>query len=1051
MINVLSASAGSGKTYNLARKYISIVLGSRDRYAYRHVLAVTFTNKATAEMKARILKELHVLATDTVHSPYYKDFVPGMFPDAAALGAVAERVLHDILHDYSAFSISTIDKFFQQALRAFAKEIGYFASYQVQIDKDALIQETVDRILDGLTEKNADVLEWISDTAAEELEQGHRFDMDKSFAEMGKLLKSTEHASLAGRIGMDDKEAYSKENVRNIRRVCTDIMRSFVLDVKERATAVMDVLNANGLSPEDTFKKWLGAIRKYVALSEKDPLPEPTDTFLRNCNDSDKWFTKAMAKLHLSRVESSLAPVLEHFAALFVDGDGGASARYREYSSAALINGTVQQLGLAREFYSGFDALVKEKNIMNLDDANTILKRIIDGSDIPFVYEKLGVRYEHFLLDEFQDTSEVQWDNFKPLLRESVSHGRENLVVGDVKQSIYRWRGSDWHLLADLPSEFEGDVAHSTLADNYRSLKTIVGFNNGFFLFYARALDSSLGLSGSGSVSDIYSDVVQTPRTGDGQEGYVGISFCSGDDENDSAVLDAVVDSVHKAREAGAQWRDIAILVRGHKDGASVADALVAAEIPIISDDSLHIKSSFFVRQIVSLMSCVDNPEDTVSSYLAQERGLEYTAGYHSLVDLCESLIRCLVADGRGMSGGEELYLQAFMDIVQEWSAVNGNNLSGFLRHWAQLDSKIVSPEDADAVTIMTIHKSKGLQFPYVIFPFAERVGTPRPGADVHWCIPEIEGGKLAAAGGVIYPISISAKLENSCFSESYRQEGIMKAVDDINMAYVAFTRAEKCLHVIATRPKDTVINAIQGGGLPKRFNLAAALYKYVSDNGIYVPDKGSACFGEMYSFGRDGVGEGKSATEQSFPVAYRSVSIGDRLSFGEDNADFFGASEGADPGRSPRLRGIVMHDILSMIDSPAQLRAAVDAAVLNGELTAADGEEAFAELYAKVSAKVASGWFAPEAASVPGVDTSAGMGNEVSVFDTDGALYRPDRVVTAADGSVTVIDYKFGEERPKYMSQVRKYMSLYRRMGCENVRGYLWYVDQDFVREVAA
>lgn len=278
-----------------------------------------------------------------------------------------------------------------------------------------------------------------------------------------------------------------------------------------------------------------------------------------------------------------------------------------------------------------------------------------------------------------------------------------------------------------------------------------------------------------------------------------------------------------------------------------------------------------------------------------------------------------------------------------------------------------------------------------------------------------------------------------------------MKAVDDINMAYVAFTRAEKCLHVIATRPKDTVINAIQGGGLPKRFNLAAALYKYVSDNGIYVPDKGSACFGEMYSFGRDGVDEGKSATEQSFPVAYRSVSIGDRLSFGEDNADFFGASEGADPGRSPRLRGIVMHDILSMIDSPAQLRAAVDAAVLNGELTAADGEEAFAELYAKVSAKVASGWFAPEAASVPGVDTSAGMGNEVSVFDTDGALYRPDRVVTAADGSVTVIDYKFGEERPKYMSQVRKYMSLYRRMGCENVRGYLWYVDQDLVREVAA
>ncbi len=1045
MINVLRASAGSGKTYNLARKYISIVLGSSDRYAYRHVLAVTFTNKATAEMKARILKELHILATDTAHSSYYKDFVPGMFPDAAALGSKAERVLHDILHDYSAFSISTIDKFFQQALRAFAKEIGYFASYQVQIDKDALIQETVDRILDGLTEKNADVLEWISETAAEELEQGHRFDMDKSLAEMGKLLKSTEHASLAGRIGMDDKEAYSKENVRQIRRACTDVMRPFARDFKERAAAVLEELNANGLSPEDTSRGWLGKIREYASISEQDTVERPSDAFLRNCYNPDKWFTKAVAKIHLSRVEPSLAPVLEHFADLFVDGDGAVSERYREYCSAALINGTVQLLGLAREFYNGFDALVKEKNIMSLDDANTILKRIIDGSDIPFVYEKLGVRYEHFLLDEFQDTSGVQWDNFKPLLRESVSHGRENLVVGDIKQSIYRWRGSDWHLLADLPSDFEGDVSLSTLADNYRSLKTIVGFNNDFFPFYAGALDSSLDLSGSGSISDIYSDVVQTPKTGDGQEGCVSVSFCSDDD---SAVLNAMVDSVREAREAGAQWRDIAVLVRGHKDGAAVADALVAAEIPIISDDSLHIKSSFFVRQIVSLMSCVDNPEDTVSSYLAQERGLEYTAGYHSLVDLCESLIRCLIADGRGMSGGEELYLQAFMDIVQEWSSVNGNDLSGFLRHWAQLDSKIVSPEDADAVTIMTIHKSKGLQFPYVIFPFAESIGTPKPGADVHWCIPEIEEGNLGVAGGVIYPISVSSKLQNSCFSESYRQEGIMRAVDDINMAYVAFTRAEKCLHVIATRPKDSVINAIQGGGLPKSFNLAAALYKYVSDKGVMNNE--TARFGTMYSFGVEVADKGESAAEQSFSVSYRSVSIGDRLSFGEDNADFFGTDGDTAPGRSPRLRGIVMHDILSMIDSPAQLRAAVDAAVLNGELTAADGEEAFTELYAKVSDKVACGWFAPEAESAPGAEvSSAGMGNEVSVFDTDGALYRPDRVVTGADGSVTVIDYKFGEERPKYLSQVRKYMSLYRRMGCENVRGYLWYVDQDLVREV--
>lgn len=1038
MIDILKASAGSGKTYNLAKKYISLLLDSADRYAYRHVLAVTFTNKATAEMKARILRELHTLATDTAKSKYYGDFVPSKFTDAQSLRDAAERSLIDILHDYSAFSVSTIDKFFQRALKSFAREIGYYASYQVRIDRDALIQEAVDRMLDALTAQDRAVLDWLSDEASEQLEQGRHFSVERSLYSICAMLKSTEHASLASRLSIDDRETYSKQNVSSVSRACSAVMSAFEREVKAEAAAAMGILSDNGLSPGDTNRGWMRKIEAYADAGPGDRVAAPSDAVIDKCLDPDKWFTKANASRMLPMVEGRLAPVLERLAALFRDSGGGASTRWRDYSTAVIIRGEVHTLGLAREFYDSFDALVKEENVMSLDDSNTLLRRIIDGSDVPFVYEKLGVWYEHFLLDEFQDTSGVQWDNFKPLLHESDDHGRDNLVVGDVKQSIYRWRGSDWGLLLDLPSEFNKESSRvSALADNWRSLRTIVEFNNSFFRFCSSKMDGALGLEGDGSVSGIYADVEQTARTADPQEGHVRVSFC-GEGEDYGDELEAVLDAVRSARESGARWRDIAILVRRHEDGGAVADALVEAGVPVISDDSLTVKSSPAVRRIVSLMSCVDNPDDAVNGYLAKEMGLEYTSGYHSLADLCESLVRLLRSDGRGMSGGDVLYVQSFMDTVQEWSSLHGNNLSEFLRYWEEQNPKTVSPEDADSVTVMTIHKSKGLQFPCVIFPFAEGIGRHQLGTNRHWCRPDVSSGPLAAAGGLIYPVNVSGRLEGTWFEDCWRRERVMMAVDDINLAYVAFTRAEKSLRLIVSRPKDSAVKTLREGSLPGSFDLSHLLYLYCMERGRE--------FGKMYDFTLAGAGGSEEAA--TFGMEWPSVPIGDRLSFGEDNADFF--ADGTPIGRSPRLRGIVLHDILSRIDSSSQLRASVDAAVADGDMSAEDGEEAFRELLPRVLSKVRMGWFGSgDDGAAEGGGGQAPTRNEVSIFDTDGELYRPDRVVTGADGSVTVIDYKFGEQRRKYVSQVRRYMSLYRRMGFPSVKGYLWYVDQDIVQEV--
>ena len=459
MITILKASAGSGKgkTYNLAREYIRLLLTKKDPQAYRHILAVTFTNKATDEMKRRILDELFVLSTKPEESPYFKDFVPAVFPTADDLQKRASGQLGGILHDYSSFAVSTIDKFFQQTLRAFSREIGQFASYQVELDKAALVEESVDRILDGLTEDDRGLLGWLTENVKAGLESGNRFNLEPPLKEMAVNLKSTDHAEAVHRYGIDEDTAYAKDHLKEIQKGCSALADAFVKDVRAAAKAVLDVLAAHGVDPADSNRGFLKALYGFRDLGMHDAVVAPTDSFLDKASDSSKWFAKSKDKYRVE-LEGSLEGPLGAFCALFGD-------RYRQYRTASLIGGQAYTLGIAAELRKAFDEVQKEKNVLSIDDSkafdevqkeknvlsiddsNTILKGIIDGSDAPFVYEKLGVRFEDFLLDEFQDTSTVQWENFRPLLLNSEAGGFDNLVVGDVKQSIYRWRGSDWRLL----------------------------------------------------------------------------------------------------------------------------------------------------------------------------------------------------------------------------------------------------------------------------------------------------------------------------------------------------------------------------------------------------------------------------------------------------------------------------------------------------------------------------------------------------------------------------------------------------------------------------
>lgn len=918
-MKILKASAGSGKTYRLSKAYRDLVLSSQDPFEYRHILAVTFTNKATAEMKKRILKDLN---------------------EDARTNPKAREVLVNILHDYGSFSISTIDKFFQRTLKAFSREIGQFADYQIELDKTALVSEAVDRVLDSLTEESTDLLAWIREGAEISLGNAQKFSPEEKLYQMCTLLKSEEHRRVAEQHSVEDAGQYSKEHLKALRRECRSVISSFEKQVKPYL---------DGYEPGKKIE------RPKVRAFEKLP-SEIQDLFDR---------------------------------------------KYEIYATAHRIDSMIFSLGVAGEFYREYDRMLREKNLLCLDDSNSVLRDIIDGSDAPFVYEKLGVRYRHFLLDEFQDTSNIQWKNFLPLLLESESNGGSNLVVGDVKQCIYRFRDSDWDLLGSQIQKDIPQAVEEPLNGNWRSSRTVVDFNNRFFEFASRRL----------GLSDIYSDVAQTPMKNDPQPGMVQATFCQDQ-------LAAVLGSIEEARKNHARYSDVAVLVRYNKHGSEIASFLIGNGIPVISDDSLKLKSSLTVRRLVSLLNCMENPGDSISRYLSESMGIMLPGSYHSVIDLCESLLRNIRDFDPQTFEGETLFIQAFMDELQAWTDLNGNDLRRFLERWKEKDPTIGSPENTDAVRVITIHKSKGLEYPYVIFPYADKVELYK--SSVHWCyldrFPELNG---------LYPVDLTKESEQTGFSESYAKERFYQLVDNINVLYVALTRACKTLHIIAKEPSKRFREGVEKGKSPDPGNFSELLYQFCGCLDNYVA-------GEAYDFSRMPREEREEVRE--FPASYSSIPLGGRLKPSSDASEFFGEDGAVGPDASARLAGVALHGILSKVNLPEDLRSAVDDAVREGHLSREQGERSYDLLRQAIASQ--PDWF-----------SSCGR-NEVSLFDSRGNEKRPDRVVIQGR-SVKVIDYKFGEFEPQYERQVKGYMNIYRQLGYPEVKGYLWFVRTGEIREI--
>lgn len=893
-IEIFRASAGSGKTFTLTKEYLELLFGSDDIHAYRHILAVTFTNKATEEMKNRILEDLAVLAGRTIYdingkvkkntSPYAEDLKRMRSWNDSRLKEEAEKRLLALMHDYPAFSVSTIDKFFQMTLKAFAKECGKTPSYQVELKKEAVVEESVDRLLDSLyTEESGDkikdaenrtLLEWLSKNVLLKIAGGEKYKSDAYLMEKAKRLINPQREEAFVeycRLHPDfDPEAfYSESALTSLQKSCDDYIAGYeksVMDMTEKllrefkrcGTDVSETKYLTARSKKSLMASFTETYGKLTASGGGDWKFEPnifhgekieplSDSLLKNVSKGVENWYKELPSLPADNQLYGYALAL----CGKLSGD-----EYRRYATVHMIASQIYSIGLTDRIQRNYNQLMADNNILCLDDSNKLLKDIIDGAEAPLVYEKIGVRFNHFLLDEFQDTAGIQWENFKPLVGENTSYGGKSLIVGDEKQSIYRFRDSDWKLLQskvkeDLTAMHRG-VEESSLDSNYRSLSSVVNFNNNFFKAVASIVDLVDYGNEKDAVSSLYTHVWQKvpSKTNMSQHrGMVEISFVSSGGNNDLTRLyqcRRVLDIIEDLRQNhDASLSDIAVLVRENKEGENVANFLTGHGYNVITNDSMNVKSSYVVNQLSLLLGYMDNSYDTVCKFAAQKVVDRYVelhpvecgifAGeltladilppsYTSLIELTEQLF-ALLKEQVPMEQwrGETLYIQSFMDAIKDYVSRNGNCLHGFLKHWNEINPSISSVKTENAIQIVTVHKSKGLAFPYVILPFVENMklyNEKKPSR--RWCPLDEE---IEVAPGVklrgIYDLTMRGGLEDTFFASSYDREVKLMHIDNLNILYVALTRAAKGLHIISACPSRNFFDKFFNKTASETRNLA--------------------------------------------------------------------------------------------------------------------------------------------------------------------------------------------------------------------------------------
>jgi ATP-dependent helicase/nuclease subunit A len=1060
-LTIYSASAGSGKTYKLTGIYISKLFKSR--YYYRKILAVTFTNKATAEMKSRILDNLHKLAVGE-----NSEYLPGLMQTTNKteewLRFEAKDILNSILHDFSRFSVSTIDSFFQRILRAFAREIGLHSGYNIELDHSTILSSAIDEMISSAS-SDTQLKNWlttyalsnIDDEKSWSLKEGITKLAEELFKEKFKILSAAERSDLE-----------NKEFLIGYLEKIKSVSFSFEKQLREYGKIADEIFSKFDLSDDMFYRKGQG-VPGYIRSMASGNVKEPNSYVREIEKDNPRWSTGTTVPQLQNAINSGLERTILEAIRYYYDNIEG-------YKSADAVLSNIYALGILSDVLHNVHRITTAENSFLLSDAGEMLNLITNEDQSPFIYEKVGNRYENFMIDEFQDTSIIQWNNFWPLIDNSMAEGFDNLVVGDVKQSIYRWRNSDWQILGTkLADKVDNNrFISEPLTTNWRSRSNIISFNNSLFTIIPWLVDESLsGNTLQGRFKKLYSEAVQADP-GKNKGGYVRLEFIENEKEKSwqEKVLDMLPRVIESFQDKGYNASDIGIIVRDGKEGASVLKTLIdysnncsvrekdKYNFNVVSNDSLLLSNSPVINFIIAVLAVMNNPEDMISralmlrfyllargdedadtvplisEKLIETSGLYFPDGYNAFLDelkqmpLFEATENIIRFFNLGCFSWNVAYLNTFQDYIVSFTGSKNGDIQSFLSWWEDTGSRksVVLPGNQDAMRILTIHKSKGLEFKVVIVPFLswnlDHISSKQP---VLWVKPS----KPPFNELGIVPVKYSKELTGTIFADDYYEENYSVYIDNINLLYVALTRAKDAIYGFSVdNPRsESTIAGILKNAITLNRNLPAL--PELNLDSFYNRESKVFEFGKIPDIYKD-VADNMNLISSEYCVSKEMESL--KLKLHGEN--YF--SSGEAEVRKKINYGKLMHEVFEGIRTTGDVSNAVRKLVLEGKLPEVESADIEKKITSLISSPLVAEWFLP--------------GNEVmteaGILLPSGKTQRPDRVIFK-DGRTIIIDFKFGEENPHYYDQIDQYRSLLIEMGYTNIEAYIWYVDKNKIVNV--
>lgn len=1039
-LKIYKASAGSGKTYTLAKEYIKELMLRDSDENYRHILAVTFTKEATGEMKDRILAELYGLAFNTSDSQGFLDSVQmalhevGKHAGESFIREKARRVLDAILHDYSHLYITTIDSFFQKILRNLARELGKGSRFNLEMNTAQVRLDAVNQMIEN-AHQNPQLLQWLTTYVENKLEQDDNWHFKDEVYRFSASIYDEffqEHEQLLHKQLDNNPAIFSRLKTHHQK-----LLRDYKTFFQTTWHKVSDLLISSELEPADFIRK--GSIFdfwKNLAETQKGEVNKTVSNLLEN---AENWSAKSSKRRNeiIALAGNELCGILQETVDI-----------WQKQNTSRLILGNIHQLGLVWHITNEINGMNLENNRFMLSDTALFLNRMIDRSDSPFIYEKIGAEIRHVMIDEFQDTSRLQWGNFKVLLSDILSNNYFSMIVGDVKQSIYRWRNGDWRILNRVGDELS--VHPEALDYNFRSEKRIVTFNNDFFAKAGEVLDRKFGeelreLSDSPFASVYKKEEIFQKSIKKNDSGYVSIDFLQDSEEEKykDAVLSRLLKELESLREAKIPASGICILVRNNSQIKIIAEYFssvkpdfpkLAAEnyLNIVSSEAFQLDNSLAVNIIMQALKAVACPDNPV--FPAQLEYLNVPFRAHcggepqSTMPLPELISYFYRLYDLQKIEGQSAYLFSFFDAISQYLKNNSMDIHSFISFWDKELSKKTIPagEGIDGVRAMSIHKSKGLQFHTVLLPYCTWELNPKKNPIV-WC-----GPKEGYYDIELLPVNYSEKMEGTVFSKEYQTETSFSWMDNLNLLYVAFTRAERNLVIFGKYKKNLA-------GPEQVKNVSDLLQWTVSDlDGTWNNETLHFDFGIWEQNVDSTAGKTDNLLKQKAPSQYVDFVS---EAFPEGKSIFKQSNKSrdfVDPDISPRRqyieRGNIMHALFAGVRTVDDVEKAADKLISEGIILPRDKEDYIDKIESAIRKSGVEDWFSDKYKVYSEFSILVEENGEITTK-------RPDRVLLS-ETETLVIDYKFGEPHAAHRKQMWQYVELLESMGYPRVTGHIWYVE---------